>query len=218
MKKLKVSLILNSIIVFLVILMNILMLAKIHFMKPLDLLVVKGLENYKFYTADSNVLIGIISLIFIVYLLKLKNNKIKEIPKSIYILKMVGTICITITFIVTLCFLAPMYGFYAMFNNCNLFFHLIIPLLSIITYVFFEKHDNKYKYAVYGIIPMFIYGIFYIINVLVHLQDEGVTFKYDFYGFLQGNINNIYFAIPIIFLVGYLISLLIVFLNKKFAK
>ena len=209
MKKLKVSLILNSIIVFLVILMNIFMLAKIHFMKPLDLLVVKGLENYKFYTADSNVLIGIISLVFIVYLLKLK---------SIYILKMVGTICITITFIVTLCFLAPMYGFYAMFNNCNLFFHLIIPLLSIITYVFFEKHDNKYKYAVYGIIPMFIYGIFYIINVLVHLQDEGVTFKYDFYGFLQGNINNIYLAIPIVFLVGYLISLLIVFLNKKFAK
>ena len=218
MKKNNISLILNIIIVLLVILSNILMFLKINFMKPVELLVVSGIENYKFYTADSNLLMGIISIIFIVYLLRLKHHKIDSIPNGVYILKMIGTSCITLTFVVTLCFLSPMYGFYAMYNNANLFFHLIIPLLSVITYIFFEKHDNKYKYAILGIIPMFIYGIIYATNILVHVNNDGLTFKYDFYGFLQGNINNIYFVIPIIFLVGYLISLLIIFLNKKLAK
>ena len=139
MKKLNTSLILNILIVILVIIFTLFMVLDIHFMKEVKLLEVTSLENFKFFTVDSNVLMGIISLTMIIYELKLKNNKIKEIPKYIYILKMVGVSAVTLTFIVTLCFLSPMYGFYAMYNNSNLFFHLVIPLLSIISYVFYEK-------------------------------------------------------------------------------
>lgn len=218
MKKLNISLILNILIVILVIIFTLFMVLDIHFMKEVKLLEVNSLENFKFFTVDSNVLMGIISLTMIIYELKLKNNKIKEIPKYIYILKMVGVSAISLTFIVTLFFLSPMYGFYAMYNNSNLFFHLIIPLLSIISYIFYEKYNNKYKYAVFGIIPMFVYGIIYATNILVRLNTDGLTFKYDFYGFLQGNINNIYFVVPTIIIVSYLISLLLVYLNKKFSK
>lgn len=218
MKKLNTSLILNILIVILVIIFTLFMVLDIHFMKEVKLLEVTSLENFKFFTVDSNVLMGIISLTMIIYELKLKNNKIKEIPKYIYILKMVGVSAVTLTFIVTLCFLSPMYGFYAMYNNSNLFFHLVIPLLSIISYVFYEKYNNKYKYAVFGIIPMLVYGIIYATNILVRLNTDGLTFKYDFYGFLQGNINNIYFVVPTIIIVSYLISLLIVYLNKRFSK
>ena len=218
MKKLNTSLILNILIVILVIIFTLFMVLDIHFMKEVKLLEVTSLENFKFFTVDSNVLMGIISLTMIIYELKLKNNKIKEIPKYIYILKMVGVSAVTLTFIVTLCFLSPMYGFYAMYNNSNLFFHLVIPLLSIISYVFYEKYNNKYKYAVFGIIPMLVYGIIYATNIIVRLNTDGLTFKYDFYGFLQGNINNIYFVVPTIIIVSYLISLLIVYLNKRFSK
>ena len=218
MKKLNTSLILNILIVILVIIFTLFMVLDIHFMKEVKLLEVTSLENFKFFTVDSNVLMGIISLTMIIYELKLKNNKIKEIPKYIYILKMVGVSAVTLTFIVTLCFLSPMYGFYAMYNNSNLFFHLVIPLLSIISYVFYEKYNNKYKYAVFGIIPMLVYGIIYATNILVRLNTDGLTFKYDFYGFLQGNINNIYFVVPTIIIISYLISLLLVYLNKRFSK
>lgn len=217
MKNIKKSYILNISIVFLVILMTIFMLERVTFMPRKDLLMVSKFENFKFFTIDSNILLGISSLILLIFENKLMKNKIKEIPNWVYIFKMMSISAIFVTFIISLCFLAPLYGFYGMYNNVNLFFHLIIPILGFISYFLYEKHDNKYKYAIYGIIPMFIYGIFYTTNVLIHL-DEGISFKYDFYGFLQGNINNIYFVLPLIFLVGYLLSLLTIFLNKKFAK
>lgn len=218
MKKIKVSLILNIIIVLLVIFATIFMFTGFKFMPGGSLLEVSKVEMFKFFTVDSNILMGIVSLIFIIYEKKLIKNKIKEIPKKVYILKLIATSGISLTFITTSFFLAPSYGFYAMFNNSNLLFHLVVPVLSIITYIFFEKHDNKYKYAILGIIPMFLYSIFYTTNILIHLNNGGLTFKYDFYGFLQGNLNNIYIVIPVIYLISYVISVLLVFGNRKIKK
>lgn len=218
MKKIKVSLILNIIIVLLVIFATIFMFTGFKFMPGGSLLEVSKVEMFKFFTVDSNILMGIVSLIFIIYEKKLLKNKIKEIPKKVYILKLIATSGISLTFITTSFFLAPTYGFYAMFNNNNLLFHLVVPVLSIITYIFFEKHDNKYKYAILGIIPMFLYSIFYTTNILINLNNGGLTFKYDFYGFLQGNLNNIYLVIPVIYLISYIISILLVFGNRKIKK
>lgn len=218
MKKIKVSLILNIIIVLLVIFATIFMFTGFKFMPGGSLLEVSKVEMFKFFTVDSNILMGIVSLIFIIYEKKLLKNKIKEIPKKVYILKLIATSGISLTFITTSFFLAPSYGFYVMFNNSNLLFHLVVPVLSIITYIFFEKHDNKYKYAILGIIPMFLYSIFYTTNILIHLNNGGLTFKYDFYGFLQGNLNNIYLVIPVTYLISYIISVLLVFGNRKIKK
>ena len=218
MKKIKISLIINIIITILVILASIFMFTGIKFMPGNTLLEVSKISMLKFYTVDSNILIGISSLIFIIYEFKLLKQKIKEIPNKIYIFKFVATSAITLTFLITAIFLSPQYGFYAMYNNNNLFFHLIIPLLSIITYIRYEHHLNKYSYALYGIIPMFIYSIYYSSRVLIHLNDGGLTFKYDFYGFLQGNLNNIYIVIPVIYLTAYLISLFLIFFNKKLSS
>ncbi len=218
MKKIKISFILNIITIILVVLSTSFMLLGIKFMPSKNLLIVDKFENFKFYTIDSNILIGIMSLILAIYEYKLVKGKIKEIPNIIYILKTIGISCISLTFLITLLFLMPQYGFYGLYNNSNLFFHLIVPLVSIIGYIFFEKHDNKYKYALYAVIPTILYSVFYAVNVLTHLNNGGLTFDYDFYGFLQGNINNIYFVMPIMYLIAYLISLLAIFLNKKFAK
>lgn len=187
----------------------------ITFMPANTLLEARQIEMFKFYTVDSNILVGIISLIMLIYEYMFLNKKIAKIPNCIYILKFVATAAITLTFITTLVFLAPQYGFYAMYNNTNLFFHLIVPVLALISYIFFEKHDNRYKYAILGIIPMFIYSIYYVGMIIANLNNDGLTFKYDFYGFLQGNINNIYIVLPIIYLITYGFSLLIIKLNKK---
>lgn len=215
MKKIKISLIINIIITSLVILASIFMFTGIKFMPGKTLLEVSKIGMLKFYTVDSNILMAIASLIFAIYEIKLLKKQIKEIPKKIYILKFVSTSAITLTFLITAIFLAPQYGFYAMYNNNNLFLHLIVPVLSIITYIRYENYENKYRYAIYGIIPMFIYSIYYSSRILIHLNNGGLTFKYDFYGFLQGNINNIYIVIPIIYLTSYLIALFLIFFNKK---
>lgn len=215
MKKIKVSLILNILIVILVTLGSIFMFTGFTFMPSKTLLEANKIEMFKFYTVDSNILMGLISLLFIIYEINLLNKKVDIIPKRIYILKFIATSAITLTFVTTLFFLAPQYGLYAMYNNNNLFFHLIVPLLALISYIFFEKHENEYKYAYLGIIPMFIYSIYYTLMILINLNNGGLTFKYDFYGFLQGNINNIYIVLPVIYLISYLISILLIKLNKK---
>ena len=214
MKKIKISLILNIIIVLLVLLGSIFMFTGFRFMPASDLVLqTSKLGMFKYYTVDSNILVGIVSLFLIIYEYKLINKKIDKIPKKIYLLKFMGTAGITLTFLTTLLFLAPQYGFYAMYNNTNLLFHLIVPLLSLISYIVFEKYDNKYKYSVLGIVPMFIYSIFYTVNIIIHL-DEG-TMKYDIYGFLKGDINNAYIVLPSIYLVSLLISVVLIFLNRR---
>jgi len=54
--------------------------------------------------------------------------------------------------------------------------------------------------------------------IIINLDNDGLTFKYDFYGFLNGKITNVFIVIPVIYLVSYLISILIIFLNKKISK
>jgi len=211
-KKVKISFILNFIIVLLVVLGCIFMFTGFKFMSDQTLLEASKIEMFKFYTVDSNILMGIVSFIFVIYDMKLLKNKINSIPIFVYILKLVATSGITLTFLTTLLFLAPQYGFYAMYNNTNLFFHLIVPMLSLISYIIFEKHNNKYKYALLGILPMFIYSIYYTSVVLINLNNNWI--KYDFYGFLQGKISNIYIVMPIIYFLSYFISLGLVFLNK----
>lgn len=218
MKKIKISLILNLLIVLFVSIGTVLMFLGIKFMPDKTLLQASKIGMFKFYTVDSNILIGIISLILSIKEIKLLKNKIEEIPKSVYVLKLVGTSSIAITFLVTLLFLAPQYGFYAMYNNSNLFFHLVVPVLALISFILFEKFESKYKYTLYGLIPMVLYSLYYSATIFYHFNGKESLLKYDFYGFLHGNINNVYISLPLMFIIGYVVNILILFLNKKFAK
>jgi len=217
MKKKKVSMVLNFLIVVLVAVASIFMFAGIKVTND-GLLDSTKLAMFKYFTVDSNLLVAIASIILIYYEKKLLHKEIKTIPKKVYVFKLMSTAAVTLTFLTTLLFLTPQYGFIAMFSNSNLFFHLIVPLISIISYIFFEHHNNKYRYALYGLIPMFIYSIYYTSNILLHLNSGGLTIKYDFYGFLRGDISNIIYVIPIIYIFTYLISLVLVMLNKKFSR
>ncbi len=213
MKNIKISLILNIIIVILVTIGNIFMFAGITFMPNKLLLQATKLEMLKFYTVDSNILVGIISFILIIFEIRSLKTK-KEIPNIIYTLKLIGTTAITLTFLVTAFFLTPRYGIVALYSNSNLFFHFCVPVLALISYICFEKHENKYRYALLGIIPTILYSFYYIGQILIHLNSEGLTYKYDFYGFLGGEINNMFISIPVVYLITYLSSLIIIRLNK----
>ena len=218
MKSIKKSMIINVLIIVFVIIASIFMFTGFRFMPGKFLLSVTKIEMLKFFTVQSNILMAIISAIFLVYERKILNKEIKEIPKGLYKLKLIGTSAITLTFLVTLLFLSPMYGFYNMYNNSNLFYHFMVPVLSIISYILYEKECDKYSYAFYGIVPTFIYSIYYILEIVIHLNNGGLTFKYDFYGFLQGNINNAFFVVPGIYFVSFLIALVLILLNKKFKR
>ena len=60
----------------------------------------KGINAFKYFTVESNVLMGIIALVFAHKERKLINGKIKEIPIGYYIVKFMITVAVALTFIV----------------------------------------------------------------------------------------------------------------------
>ena len=219
MNKIKISLVLNAVITLLVILGCVIMFAGWSFTGSSPILEARSFNMFKYYTVDSNVLVALSSIVFIIYESLLLNKKIKKIPNGVYIFKHIGTVGVVLTFLVTLLFLAPTVdsGFLSLYRNSNLFFHLIVPILSFVSYVFFEKYPTKLRYALVGMSSMVVYMIFYFINVIVHYNGV-VERKYDIYNFLRGNLINAVYVIPIMLIVTYALSYFLMDLNKKLLK
>ena len=218
-KALKISFVLNIIIFAFVIIASVFMFTGFRFMKTNSPILTKSnIEMFKFFTVDSNLLMGIISLIFLIYDYMVIKEKIKEIPKVLYVLKLTATVGVTLTFLTTVFYLAPFAGgdFFEYFKNSNLFFHLLVPVLSIIAFIFFEKTNSLDRKSTFiGIIPMLIYAVYYLVNVLVHFKNGKVDFAYDWYLFAKGGYNSIIIVFIFMILITYLISCLLCYLNRS---
>lgn len=217
MNKNKISLILNLIIFLIVTIGTVCMVCKITFMGDYAILSDSNANALKFFTVDSNILMGIIAIVFAYYQCLVISKKKKEIPQVMYTLKLMATVGVTLTFIVTTCYLAPFseYNYFDFFTNSNLFFHFLVPVLSVITYVFFENtKDNKINSTIIGIIPMLIYSVFYVTNYLVN-RGNGPVKEYDWYGFMGKGIIGSIITVILMILITYLISYTLWILNKK---
>ena len=218
-KSVKIPLVLNIIIFIFVLFASIMMFTGLKLIHKYDIVLESTrLGMLKFFTVQSNLFMGIISLIFIIDEINiLKGNK-KEISFIKYILKLMSTSAVGLTFFVVFTYLGSItkYGIISLLMNSNLFFHLIIPVLSIITFIFFERTDKiKFKHTLYGIVPTFIYGIYYTTNVLIHTENGMVSPKYDWYWFVQGGIWTALIVVPVIFFISYLISLGLWAINRN---
>ena len=171
-----ISLVLNTIIFIMVLLGIIFMITGFNFMADTKILTSTGLSALKYYTVDSNILAGITSLLFVVYECLVLKKRINTIPKFVYILKYISTVAVSLTFLVTLFYLAPSFGkhFWFLYQNSNLFFHLLVPILCFISFTIFEKTKLSFKYTLWSVSTMVLYGIFYIGNILIH-QENGIV-------------------------------------------
>ncbi len=215
---LKISLWLNILIVIFTIIASIIMFTGFEFMHGnATVLESSKIGMFKFYTVDSNILMGLTSLIFLIEEIKVLKGKIKEIKTIYHVLKLSGTIGVTLTFLVVFGYLGIIAegGIFSLLMNSNLFFHLIIPMLSIISFIFFEKTNKiKLKYTFYSLIPTFFYMIFYTTNILIHMENYKVSPVYDWYWFVQGGVKTAFIVEPLMLLITYTISLVLYKLNK----
>ena len=217
MSSLKKSMILNSIIFILVLLGTIFMMTGFQFMGKTQILSSTGISPFKFYTVDSNIIVGLSSLILFIYEYLTLKEKINIVPKFAYILKYIGVVGVSLTFLVTLFYLAPLYGskFIFLYQNSNLIFHLIVPVLSFISFILYENNHLSFKHTFYGISTMIIYGIYYSINIWVHQENGVVPITYDWYSFVRGGVLEIFIVFPIILIITYLIALFIYRLERR---
>ena len=220
-KREKISIILNSLIFIFTLFATISMIIGFKFMGQLEVLSARNFKSFRYFTVDSNVFAGLISLAYVIYKFTAAGKKKATLPRAFYILKLAATTGVTLTMMVTVFFLAPTSNgnFLHYFMNSNFFMHLITPLLCIISFIFFEPSESvKLTSTIPGILPMLLYSFYYTPNILLHLDNGKVDRAYDWYNFLIGGLHTIWFVIPILYIGTWIFAFGLWALNRKLAK
>ena len=183
-------------------------------------LTTSGAEMFKFFTIDSNVLMGIIALLTALQLRQVIRGQREDLSTACYVWYLAGTVGVTLTMLVTVFFLeptmAPQFGLFALFAGSNFLLHLFNPLLAIVTFTVFEKTRKiPFRHTLTGIVPMVLYAVFYLANCMRHAVNGMVDIAYDWYGFLAGGVKTVWIVIPVIFLFTWLISIALWRLNRR---
>ena len=220
-KREKLSIIFNCLIFIFTLFATISMIIGFKFMGQLEVLSERNFKSFKYFTVDSNVFAGLVSLAYVIYKLTANGKKRSMMPRAFYILKLAAATGVTLTMMVTVFYLAPTSNgnFLHYFMNSNFFMHLITPLLCIISFIFFEVAEpQKLIMSVPGIIPMLLYSFFYTPNVLLHLDNGKVVRAYDWYNFLAGGAQTVWIVVPVLYLITWFFALGLWALNRKLAK
>ena len=181
--------------------------------KP-GVLIRNGCESFKFFTTDSNILSAIAALIVLIFDIRILIGKDKEIPQWAVMAKYIGTTSVMLTFATVMLFLGPMFGYYFVLKDTAFYMHFVGPLLALLSFWLFEtSYIIPKRFIHLAAIPMAIYGVVYVIEVLVIGEFDGWD---DFYGFNTG--GRWYLSIAAILLGTYLLAIVIRLLHNYAVK
>lgn len=126
----------------------------------------EGLQNLRYFTVLSNLLQGGVSLAY----------ALGRRPRR---LKYAATVAVALTFFVVLLLLGPVYGYDSMYVGANFWFHLVVPVLAMVDFLFFDREGRfTLRDSLLTMLPMVAYSLFYMGNLL----KNGVKDN-DWYGF-----------------------------------
>lgn len=143
---------------------------------------VSSKETCCFFTTDSNLLVTLTSVLVLSY-----NIRNVEPPTWVMKLRLMGVTAVTLTIVTVLVFLT-WYDYsiggaelaLALYQKNCFVMHITTPMLSIISFVLFERKPLLTKLdALWGMLPMAIYAVVYLCLVVVGVWD-------DWYGFTFG--------------------------------
>ena len=217
----KISVILNTLIFVFTLFATVTLIIGFKFMGQIEVLSERNFKAFKYFTVDSNVFAGLVSLAYVIYKFTANGKKQSTLPRAFYILKLAAATGVTLTMMVTVFYLAPTSNgnFLSYFMNSNFFMHLITPLLCIISFIFFEAAEpQKLVMSIPGIIPMMLYSFFYTPNILLHLENGKVVKAYDWYNFLAAGAQTVWFVVPLIYFITWIFALGLWALNRKLAS
>lgn len=179
--------------------------------------------NYlSYYTFLSNLFVGVAALIVALFNIR-GIVSAKKLPKAIFAIKLVATVSVAATLLFVLAFLVPtqngnfaelLFGNFNI-NSTNFMFHLLVPVLAILTFLFADQGEKlSFPVNFFSVLPVLLYFSFYVINYFVQMvHPEGVG--YDWYGLFNNDVTiAILILIGAIF-VALLLSILFWLINRK---
>ena len=178
----------------------------------------RSLRALRYFTVDSNILMGISTAVMAIAQIGVATGKRKDIRKGLYVFKLASTVAVTITMMVTvfyLGFIIPT-GFFSLFYHSNFIMHLAVPVLSIIVFVLFEKTDAiAFKHIFFSFVPLVLYGIYYAVSTFSHMENGVIEKGYDWYQLFKLGISSVLVVYPIFAGLTFLLSYILWKLNKK---
>lgn len=138
-----------------------------------------GIENFKFYTVLTNVFCGIVSLIFLILTVAGKDTG------KLNLLKLAALCGVVITFAVVAFFFGPLYGYPQFYQRGNLFFHLLLPVTAMAEFLLIRRPRIPFRHTVIAAVPTLLYGIGYMLNILINGIGGPWPYTNDFYAFLS---------------------------------
>ena len=140
------------------------------------------LRIFRYYTTLSNILAALVAVPTAVPALIGVIRGDFPIPRWLSVLRFTATSALTLTMMTVLFFLGPVFGFGGMFTGVNFWLHLVNPVLSILSFLFFEKEaDYPAKNPFPGIVQTAVYGAVYVYMVFLIGEERGGW--PDLYGF-----------------------------------
>ena len=142
-----------------------------------------GLRTFCMFTVNSNILAGAAMAMVIPYTLDGLRTHNYHMPRWIVDLVYMGVTAVALTFLISLCVLAPVKGFVLIFTGSRFFLHAVCPLLAIVAFCFFMSDKRlTLRDSLLALIPVLIYTVVYYVMVVVVGEEQGGW--NDFYGFL----------------------------------
>ena len=197
-----------------------------------------GLDGYShwskrllYFTAQSNLWVGALLVIILVYAFINRTSESTRVKNTLYILKYVFTVSITVTCLIFCAVLAPgaANDNYNAWTFSSLITHVIVPTLTIADlFVDSYKINIKARHIFYTAIPPFLYMIFSTVLYLCKVDfGRGDPFPYFFlnYGSPAGvfgfsnempyMVGSFYWIILILFVIFGFAALYRRLYNKK---
>ena len=159
----------------------------------------KGLGSLKYFTVDSNLLMGVAALNLVredLAVLRGTKNKVSAAAVRLYY---AGAVSVALTFLVTVLFLSRIFGLWVLYVGANFWMHLVVPVLGVCVFcIFVREYRLNMKDTLVSLIPLGIYAVYYVGMILKYGLEDPRT---DWYYFCFAGIRTLPIVLIVIFLV-----------------
>lgn len=144
--------------------------------------IVSGKYAILYFTVQSNIWIGVLSLVCLVSLIVEMRGGKCVLGRRFFVLKHVFTVSITLTGVV-FCFILAPFIIGRAFTPCNVVTHVLVPAIAVLDYFwcFADRFYCSAKEALYALIPPVIYVALATVGYFCGLKfEDGVNYPYFF--------------------------------------